>query len=73
MGYAPAEWTRLETDLRDQHLTTEVSEQERTDYGMQYVVKAPLVGPTGCSVVFRSIWQIDDGTDTPRLITMYPE
>jgi hypothetical protein len=24
-------------------------------------------------VMFHSVWQIDLGTDVPRLITMYPE
>jgi hypothetical protein len=29
--------------------------------------------PGGRVVSFLSVWQIDAGTDCPRLITMYPE
>jgi len=36
-------------------------------------VVAPLTGPSGDTVLFHSVWQIDLGTNLPRLITMYPE
>jgi hypothetical protein len=32
-----------------------------------------LTGPNGCAMRFRSICQVDIGTDFPRLITMYVE
>lgn len=35
-------------------------------------VATELPGLGGGSVLFRSIWQIDIGTDFPRLITLYP-
>ncbi|MCH8044749.1 MAG: hypothetical protein IID44_13635 [Planctomycetes bacterium] len=73
MGYDSVRWQRLEIDLREQHLMADVEEVEENDYGTCYVVVAGLTGPSGGTVVFRSIWQIDAGTDVPRLITMYPE
>ncbi len=72
MGYGPDAWQQLETDLRDQHLSLEVSEETDTEYGRSYAIVAPLRGPAGRIVRFRSVWQIDAGTETPRLITMYP-
>ena len=72
MGYSPDYWQRLETDLRAQHLTVDVDRTVDTDYGPRYEIVAALVGPAGRSVTFRSVWQIDTGTDIPRLITMYP-
>ena len=50
----------------------EAAKEEATAYGMRYEIVAPLRGPTGKSMNFRSIWQIDTGTQVPRLITMYP-
>ena len=73
MGYTAGDWQRLETDLRAQHLTANVKLQTTTDYGERYEVIAPLIGPNGRSIVFCSVWQIDIGTEYPRLITMYPE
>ena len=73
LGYSAADYQRLEADLRAQHLTAEAFEDAESDYGKSYVIVAPLNTPSGTSVVFRSVWQIDTGTDYARLITMYPE
>jgi hypothetical protein len=73
MGYHADDWRRLETDLREQHLTAEIDATSETDYGPRYEIIAPLLGPSGQTITFRSIWQIDTGTEVPRLITMYPE
>ena len=73
MGYAADDWQRLETDLRVHHLAAEVDCETDSDYGKRYEIVAPLPDSSGGQVLFRSIWQIDTGTDFPRLITMYPE
>jgi len=73
LGYTADDWPRLESDLRTQHLTADVHEESESEYGRCYAVVGPLQTPGGKVVVFRSIWQIDDGSDVPRLITMYPE
>ena len=66
IGYRVKLWQQLEADLRAYHLTAEVESEEDTDYGTCYVVIAPLPGPNGLTVTFRSVWQIDTGTDYPR-------
>ena len=73
LGYESRHWQRLADDLRRQHLTAEVIEQRETTWGRRFEIVAPLTGPSGDTVMFRSIWQIDLGTNYPRLITMYPE
>jgi hypothetical protein len=73
MGYRPDHWQQLEADIRSQHLTAEVESTGDTDYGTRYDILAPLRGPSARAVIFRSVWQIDTGTQVPRLITMYPE
>ena len=35
-------------------------------------IEGPINTPSGRSVRFRSVWQVDTGTDVPRFITMYP-
>ncbi len=62
-----------EAEIRARHLTTDVDCEADSDYGKRYEIVAPLSSQSGSSVMFRSICQIDAGTDVPRLITMYPE
>jgi len=71
-GYRADAWHVLETDLRSQHLTADFVVAKDNVYGKRFEIRAPLTTPGGRLVVFQSIWQIDDGTDVPRLITMYP-
>ena len=73
MGYQTDQWQQLETDLRQQHLIADIDTIESNDYGTAYKIVAELRGPNGDTGLFRSIWQVDFGTDQPRLITMYPE
>lgn len=73
LGYSAQDWQRLDYDLRQQHLTADVVAHRETTWGQRYDIVAPLTGPTGDTVMFHSIWQIDLGSDQPRLITMYPE
>ncbi|MGD0540236.1 MAG: DUF6883 domain-containing protein [Tepidisphaeraceae bacterium] len=71
-GYRAEAWEVLESDLRTQHLTVDVQTVRATPFGQRFEIHALLATPKGRRIVFRSIWQIDDGTDVPRLITMYP-
>ncbi len=72
LGYNPLGWQRLEFDLRTQHLNLEPLSAEQSPYGIQYVIEGPILTPSGRTYHFRSVWQIDIDTDTPRLITMVP-
>jgi len=71
-GYTTENWERLDADLRLYHLDAEVDEVRQTLYGMRYEIRAPLQTPNGRTLVIRTIWQIDEGTDFPRFITLIP-
>jgi hypothetical protein len=72
-GYEPENWQVLEDDLRKYHLAADVTTTRETIYGQRYEIQATLLAPDGRSVTVRSIWQIDKGTDYPRLITLFPD
>ena len=72
-GYRRDDWTRLERDLREQHLGREVARVVPGEYGIRYDIVAPIKTPDGRQLVVRTIWQIDTGRASPRLITMIPE
>lgn len=59
-------------DIRSFHLSTDVNVVKETAYGTRYEVSAYLLTPIGTLLV-RTVWQIDMGTDFPRLITLVPD
>jgi hypothetical protein len=71
-GYTVQNWRQLEVDIRS-CLETEVDVVRTTEYGTRYEIRMTLQTPLGVPLVVRTIWQIDDGTDVPRLITLYPD
>jgi hypothetical protein len=72
VGYRSDSPQSLESDLRLQHLSLEVTRTQENAYGVVYEIEGPIKTPSGKTVRFCSIWQVDTGTDVPRFITMYP-
>jgi hypothetical protein len=71
-GYTVQHWRRLEADIRS-GLDAEVDLVRPTEYGMRYEIRMTLQTPRGLPLTVRTIWQIDDGREVPRLITLYPD
>jgi hypothetical protein len=71
-GYRQDNSQQLESDLRTQHLSLDVMQSSENAYGVFYEIEGPIITPSGRIVRFCSVWQVDTGTDVPRLITMYP-
>jgi hypothetical protein len=72
VGYRSDAPQVLDADLRTQHLTLAVTQMSENAYGRVYEIEGPIKTPSGKTVRFCSIWQVDTGTDVPRFITMYP-
>ena len=72
VGYRSDNPQTLESDLRAQHLPLDVTRTHESPYGIVYEIEGPIKTPSGKSVRFCSVWQVDTGTDVPRFITMYP-
>ena len=71
-GYTVQHWRRLEADIRS-GLDAEVDRVQPTGYGTRYEIRMTLQTPRGVSLTVRTIWQIDNGRESPRLITLYPD
>ena len=71
-GYRADNPQTLESDLRTQHLSLDVARTHENAYGVVYEIEGPIKTPSGRSVRFCSVWQVDTGRDVPRFITMYP-
>ena len=72
VGYRLDNAHSLESDLRVQHLSLDVARTHATTYGVVYEIEGPIETPSGRTVRFCSVWQVDSGTEVPRFITMYP-
>jgi len=72
-GYHVDSWQRLQSDILYFHLHADVEVIRQTPYGTRYEIRAPLQTPSGRMLTVRTIWQIDEGTDFPRLITLFPD
>ena len=71
-GYTVQNWGQLEADIRS-GFETEVDVVRTTEYGTPYEIRMTLQTPLDVPLTLRTIWQIDGGTDVPRLITLYPD
>ena len=71
LGYRTSTPEMLELDLR-QHLSFDATRTAQNPYGIAYEIEGPITTPSGRTVRFCSIWQIDTGNEVPRFITMYP-
>ena len=72
LGFAAERPDELVRALSD-HARYDVTESERTRYGMKYCVAGDIVGPGGSRSRLRSVWIVLDGEETPKLVTAYPD
>ncbi|MCP4363144.1 MAG: hypothetical protein GY796_34515 [Chloroflexi bacterium] len=72
-GYTPENWQVLGNDLQQYHLTADVTAVRETPYGTRYEIRAFLITPNGRSLMVRTIWQVNTGTEYPRFITLFPD
>jgi hypothetical protein len=71
-GFLPDDWARLAQALLNHPAEHDIVAEESTPFGTRYVIEGPLLAADGRRPNLRSIWFIDTGKDTPRLVTAYP-
>ena len=71
-GFSTEHWQGFAEALRLQGMTHEVVKVAETVYGQRYHVDGTLETPDGRNPQVRTVWQMDVGSDYPRLITAYP-
>lgn len=72
MGFTVGEWRSLADALRDVAASCPVVKMAGSAHGTKYVVDGTMITPTGRTPRVRTVWIIDKGKDTPRLVTAYP-
>ena len=71
-GFSADNWQALASALLSLGSAYEVAQVEETEFGVKYVIEGRLDTPDGRNPRVRTIWQIDWGTDYPRLVSAYP-
>ena len=71
-GFSVASWQRFADALKLQGSAHEVATTIETSHGPRYYVDGIIETPDGRNPFVRTVWQVDSGSDYPRLITAYP-
>ena len=73
LGFKPDDWLQLADAFRRLAESGEVHNSMATPHGHKYIVDGLVESPNGKSPVVRTVWIVDMGFDTPRLVTAYPQ
>ena len=72
LGFRVEQWEVLAEALKRLTAYNEVSRSVQSEHGWKYVVEGGIETPVGRSVVIRTVWIVDHGQSSPRLVTAYP-
>ena len=71
-GFRRIDWQALASAFLKLARTAEVSRMSNSTHGQKYVVAGRIETPVGRPVFVQTIWIVDNGEKTARLITAYP-
>lgn len=71
-GFRLEEREILREALRQHGARYEVVKTVESGYGTRYAIDGALESPDGRNPLIRTIWMIETGSSTPRLITAHP-
>ena len=71
-GFTASGWKILAEALITHAKIHSVSSHTESKYGTKYRIDGPISCPDGRTPLIRTVWIIDIGTDTPRLVTAHP-
>ncbi len=75
-GFNESNLAYFESELLKVASENEVSEIEQTsfgNFGNLYVIVGSIDAPNGQKIRVRTVWEIREGAENPRLVTAYPE
>jgi hypothetical protein len=72
LGFQRDDWRTFATALRSQAQQSSVSQSLESVHGKKYIVDGLIETPIGKTPMVRTIWIVDSGQNSPRLITAYP-
>ena len=73
MGFQREAWEVLADALRQVARDRPVTKSMTSSHGQKYIVEGELATPNGQRPLIRTVWVVDAGRETPRLVTAYPK
>ncbi len=71
-GFSVESWEELAGALRKHGAMNSVVDVVESWFGARYVVEGDLLSPDGRNPRVRTVWMIEKGSKSPRLITAHP-
>ena len=71
-GFSRSRWQTLASALASHATEHEVSRVEDSRFGTRYTVEGAIEALDGRKPRIRTVWFVESGTDTPKLVTAYP-
>jgi len=65
-GFSLDQWQDLATALLEHASMNEITKQEKTPFGIRYVIEGKFPTPIGRVVQLRSVWFIGENNEIPR-------
>jgi hypothetical protein len=72
LGYTQENWERLRDDLLAIARSGTASAAQSSQFGQKFEVGGILVGPSGRSGEFTTVWLVRAGEDFPKFVTAFP-
>lgn len=73
LGFRRENCRVLADALRRLAVTGSVARSVETRHGNKYIVDGRIISPLGGQRPVRTVWIVDRGLDSPRLVTAYPQ
>jgi hypothetical protein len=71
-GFRFENWEVLQEALKKHGARHQVIKTVESGYGTRYAIDGQLESPDGRNPLVRTVWMIETGSTTPRLITAHP-
>ena len=71
-GFSVSEWWVFADALKEHGLVNEVVKVLESDWGKRYIVDGELSAPDGRKPRVRTVWIVERGQVTARLVTAHP-
>ena len=72
LGFQRTQWEALAEAFQTMARLAEVVTSEESPHGRKYVMVGQMQTPVGKPTRVQTIWIVDRGGETPRLVTAYP-
>ena len=71
-GYSAEHWELLRDDLLALARAGQAVPGQSSEFGRKFELDGVLVGPSGRSLLVRTVWMLDTPTSFPRFVTAIP-